>query len=350
MAALDAWMAALGGRRTAPATIAVMGDSNSEGTGAGHVTRRWQQMLQDQLRARFQPAGVAGAAISYICASPRTNPPLAGYPLTVSGAVSTASYGLGLRAAGFDADQALTFTSAATRLRLYGTKGPTVGRCGIRLDGGAEIVADGWRSGGIASGQLIWDSGPLQPGTHTLRVGRAASTTFDPGPVFPEGVLVHNGDEAAGIRVVDAARHGTQVGLFAGSQAWQTALAATDPGLLVMPWGANDVTAGTTPDGFRSGVEQVIASARAAGFDGSVLLVYMPRRGSADPVAWAEYGQQLCAVAAADPGVAMLDLRSRIPDHGTELGVYADDVHYTARGQGWIADEIAAAITPGRGC
>jgi lysophospholipase L1-like esterase len=338
---LDAW--------SSIASIVVIGDSNSEGTGATAVSTRWQQVLQERLRSRLQHPGAAGAAVPYISASPRVTPPLAGYGRTATAGVTQGSFGLGLRAAVVPAGESVTFTFDGTRAKLYGTKGPSVGRYSIRLDGAAEVVVDGFNSGSIVSGQLIWDSGPLAAGTHTVQVARAASTTISPGNVFPEGLMVYNGDEAAGVRVVDAARHGTTVGSFTGSTAWHTAFGAIEgKRLLILAPGANDVTGGTTATAFRAGVEALIAAARSAGFSGTVLLLKMPKRGSADPALWADYMAQLDAVDAADADVVTLDLRARIPDQGTPeavvLGLYVDEVHFSDAGQALIASVIGEAI------
>ncbi|MEV5211324.1 SGNH/GDSL hydrolase family protein [Micromonospora sp. NPDC053740] len=347
---LRKWYGALAARHESIASVVVIGDSNSEGSGVTALRRRWQQVLQLELRARFQPSGVAGATTAYISASPRLSPLPGDYPRTVTAGVTTASYGLGIRAAAVITGESVTFTFTGTRARLFGTKGASVGKYSIKLNGGAETVVDGVNAS-VVSGQLIWDSGALTVGAHTVVVARAASTVTSPGPVYPEGLMTYNGDESSGVRVVDASRHGATLATFTGSTVWQTAFTAVEgKGLLIMPWGANDSTSGTSVAAFRTGVETLISAARTAGFAGSVLLVQMPKRGTADPQVWADYLAQIDAIAAADPDVATLNLRARMPDQGTSeattLGLYADEVHYSDKGHGWIADQIATAILP----
>lgn len=348
--ALRKWYATLGGRYASIGSVVVFGDSISEGYGATSVTRRWQQVLQAELRARFQPAGVTGAAVPYICASPRMSPIPADYPRTATAGVTQSEHGLGLRSAVIPAGESVTFTFTGTRAKVYGTKGPTVGKYGVRLDGAAEVVVDG-NAASTASGQMLWDSGTLSAGAHTVLVQRSTTTTASPGNLLLEGLATYNGDTASGLRVVDASRTGATLATFTGSTLWHTALGAVEgKGLLVMAWGANDATGGTAATAFRTGLETLIASARTAGWTGSILLLKMPKRGSAGEQVWSDYLAQMDAIAAADPDIATLDLRSRIPDQGTaeatSLGLYADEAHYSDTGQGLIAGQIATAILP----
>lgn len=348
--ALRRWWASLAGRYGSITSVVVFGDSLSEGFGATSVARRWQQVLQAELRARFQPPGVAGAAVPYICAAPRVNPIPADYPRTATAGVTTSEHGLGLRSAVIPAGESVTFSWTGTRARLYGTKGVGVGRYGIRLDGAAEVVVDG-AAAATSSGQLLWDSGPLAAGAHTVLVQRSSTTTASPGNVLVEGLATYNGDETSGVRVVDASRSGATLSTFNNSTLWRSALGAVEgKGLLIMPWGANDVTAGTTPSAFKAGLETLIGNARTAGWTGSILLVKMPKRGSASVSAWVDYLAQMDAIAAVDPDIATLDLRARIPDQGTPeavaLGLYVDEAHYSDKGQGLIAGYLASAILP----
>jgi hypothetical protein len=348
---LRKWYAALGKRYFSAARVLVIGDSNSEGSGVAGVNRRWQAILQAELRGRYQPPGVLGSAIPYITASPRVSPGFTDHPTATVGSPTLASYGLGLRALSLVAGQSVTFTFTGDRAKLLGTKGSSAGRYNISLDGAAGTVVDGFASGAPTSGNLLWDSGLLAVGVHTVAVTRDAGTTASPGAIFPEGLLTFNGDHDRGVRVLDAARHGATLATFSASTAWSTALTTVGTfGLLIMAWGANDSTAGTTAATFRANLMTIISQVRAAGFSGSVLLVKMPKRGNATEQLWGEYRTEVDAIAAGDPDITTLDLRARMPDHGTSeataLGLYADEVHYLDAGQGWIADQIATAVFP----
>ncbi|MBM0274137.1 SGNH/GDSL hydrolase family protein [Micromonospora tarensis] len=346
--ALRRWYAALAGRYGSIASVVVMGDSISEGYGATSVTRRWLQVLQSELRSRFQPAGVAGAAYPYISASPRVSPIPADYPRTATAGVTQSDHGLGLRSAVIPAGESVTFSFTGSRAKVYGTKGAAVGKYGIRLDGAAEVVVDG-AAASTSSGVLLWDSGALTAGAHTVLVQRSSTTTASPGNVLLEGLVTYHGDESGGVRVLDASRSGATLATFTGSNLWHGALGAVEgKGLLVLAWGANDSTTGTTPAAFKAGLELLIANARTAGWTGSILLLKLPKRGSAAEVTWLAYLAQMDAIAAADPDITTLDLRSRIPDQGTAeataLGLYVDEAHNTDKGQGLIADHIATAV------
>lgn len=348
--ALRKWYAMLGGRYGSIASVVVMGDSISEGYGATSVTRRWLQVLQAELRSRYQPAGVAGATYPYISASPRVSPVPGDYPRTATAGVTQSDHGLGLRSAVIPAGESVTFTFTGTRARVYGTKGTTVGKFGIRLNGAAEVVVDG-AAASTSSGVLLWDSGALSVGAHTVLVQRSSTTVASPGNVILEGLVTYNGDETAGVRVLDASKTGATLATFNSSTLWQGALGAVEgKGLLIMAWGANDATSGTTPAAFKTGLETLIGNARTAGWTGSILLVKLAKRGTATEATWADYLTQIDAIAAADPDIATLDLRSRFPDQGTPeataLGVYVDEAHNSDKGQGLIAGYTASAILP----
>lgn len=346
---LRKWYGALASVYSAPANILVIGDSNSEGSGAGSYDLRWQKVLQDILRKRFQPPSVDGAEHPYVTASPRVIPALTGHPATATGG-GQASYGLGLRARDFARDgiQSMTYTFKGDRFKILHTKGPSAGRMQIVIDGAPGIVVDTWKAAPLTFGN-VWDSGALTYQTHTVVLTRSAGTNE---PLFIEGFLAFNGDLSAGIRVIDAARHGATVSTFTGSTTWQSAVAAAGPyGLCIMPWGANDSTIPTSAEAFRAGLVALIASLRSsAGFSGSILLVEMPKRGKASETTWTGYRAAIEAVAAGDPDIAALDLRRRMPDAGTAEAMaqdlYSDEVHYKAKGHGWIAQQIASAITP----
>lgn len=346
---LRKWFAALGNRHTAPAKVLVFGDSLSEGTGAGTFQKRWMQVLQDALRNRYPVPGVTGATIPYVTASPRQSAALTGAQVSNVGAAQ-ASFGLGLRALTVEAGDSVTFTFTGDRCKLYGTKGTSSGRFGIVLDGAAEVVVDGYNAGGTINGQLIWDSGAISNAAHTVVVSRSSTTTANPGNVFPEGLLTFNGDHGSGIRVIDGARHGAQVGTFSDSTSWQSAVTNIGGfGLAIMPWGSNDANAGVTAADFKTKLLDLIADMRGAGFAGSILLVGFPKRSEITDAVWTAYLTAMQEVAAGDADISYLDLRSRMPDAGTAeattLDVYVDTVHHKPGAQGWIADQILWAIT-----
>lgn len=347
---LRKWYAALADRYSAPTRILVMGDSNSEGTGATSTVRRWQNVLQAQMRGRFQPAGIPGAAISYSTAEPYTSPVPADYPVTKTGGQRFIA-GLGARAWEFGGDgvQSMTYTFYGDQFQiLYDTGSAVAGIMHIVVDGDAGTNVNTWKSGDATYGN-VWTSPVLSRGAHTVVVTRSGGTTQR---LFIEGFMAYDGDLSRGLRVIDGARHGAKVATFGGSTQWRSAVANTGPyGLCIMPWGANDSTGGTTPVQFRADLEDLIADLRGpAGFSGSILLVGMPKRGNATEEIWGQYRAQLEAIAAGDPDIAWFDLRGRMPDRGTAeavaLDLYADEVHYNDKGQGWIADQIATAIMP----
>jgi len=63
-----------------------------------------------------------------------------------------------------------TIQFVGTQVKLYGKPGPGGGHAGVRIDGGTETTGVSFYSATATGNQLIWTSGTLSSGTHTLVV------------------------------------------------------------------------------------------------------------------------------------------------------------------------------------
>lgn len=184
--------AALANATVQPCNILVMGASRVEGYGAGSFAGRYVNRLQALLRAKYN-GGIAGGqfySAQYLSAISWAT------PWTYTGGKINAGTGPAgksiILAAGRKASISVTGTSVDI---LYG-KNPTSGTIGWALDGGAvtNIVATD-----AATTDMQKTNIPLTGGAHTLDIsGVAGNTIFD-------GIRLYNGDEAAGVSVIDSA-------------------------------------------------------------------------------------------------------------------------------------------------
>jgi lysophospholipase L1-like esterase len=347
---LRKWYAALAKREAAPAQIVCFGDSISEGTGASTITRRWQTLLQRNLRSRFGVSG--GAVFPYLPAVPATTTP--GSPVVSAGTVNAnQSFGLGGRQAAIPgASGSLTFTFTGTGGKLLLVRHTTGGIVRIVVDGGTPALVDQYSA--TNAGGLVYDLGALTPGVHTVVVSRDATTTTGR-QVLVEGLVTYDGDAASGIRVLDAARHGANSTAFAAPNATQMAASlasAGSAGLAVIALGTNDVSSSVPASTTQANVAALVTALRAAGFDGSVLYLAAPKGGGRTDATWDPYVAALCSLAAADPDGEFLDLRTRMPDAPASgfatnsLGLFADGLHPSDAGHGYIADVLAGFLSP----
>jgi hypothetical protein len=338
--ALRKWQVALGNRRAAPVAVLLADNSVGEGQGASAYANRYPKALQDSLRARFQPPGIAGAAYAYVTRS-ALSPVPTGVPYTESGTVTIWSQGLGGRGWHLGIGGTVTLTFTGTRAKIDYTIAGGGGVMGVQLDGGAVQLVNVNTGGAQSYGQ--WDSGALTAGSHTLIVTRDASSATNK-DVYFDGFELFNGDEAGGIRVWDASKFGvTAQGYLSNLNDLTRATWA----VAVIGFGENDTARTTTQ--YQADLQTIITNFRATGLASSILLIHRPCPGTYDSAAWAAFGAVKATIAAGDPDITYLDLSTSMPGYdsgGSALGFYADTKHLNDKGQSWMADLVAAELLP----
>lgn len=351
---LAKWFAALAKRSAAPTQIVVIGDSISEGTGASTLARRWQTALQAALRSRL---GASGAEFPFIPAWPGASS-VPGWPVTRAGTVvETNSYGLGWRTAVLQNDtHVLTFAFTGTSAAIMFVRSSSTGKLRVTVDGGTPVVVDtnSTSSGQPASNAATWSTGSLTRDAHTIVVTRDTSSAAGQYP-YVQGLLTWDGDESAGVRILDASHSGySSVTMVSGTREEMASKALVGAGgaaLAIIAMGTNDTVGPTDVVTYKANIEAMIARLRTDGFAGSVLLLHMYKGGGLDETVYTGFGDQLSAIAASDPDVAFLDLRRSMPDVPTpysapaSLGLFADSLHPSDAGHGWIADVLASYLT-----
>lgn len=348
------YYSALGGRNL---DVLFIGDSMTEGHGASTVGKRWVDLVRDDLRARYQPAGIIGG-IGYVpawYASTYTATPTTKWTWTGS-VTNTQGTGLGKRVTSLNATGAsgsMTFTGTSLKL-LFTKMNAAANSVSIQIDGGtAYTYTDPRTSGGPTVSGGVWNSvtngpGALAAGSHTVTI------TWASGQPFFEGAMVYNGDEASGIRVWDAAHFGYLAPNFGPSTVgWFGAIPIAAPALTVIALGTNDFgTNGATPTQFNAALQQIIAGVRTYAARSAFVILMQPERTptgvTANTATYAQYVAAAYDVAAADTGAVLggsgatvLDLTKRVARGDTDpFGTRVDGVHFSDKGNRIVADAL----------
>jgi lysophospholipase L1-like esterase len=359
---LRKWYAALANREAAPAELLVLGDSISEGVGATQLIRRWQNMLQRNLRNRlptyglnFGNAATPGAEWPYIPAHWGADW-YVGRPSTVSGTWDAVDqFGLGQRAVKLPDDTGkVTFTFTGTSCRLLYTKGDQGAVLRVAIDGGTPVLIDSYIATGLQVG--VWNSPALARGAHTVVVTRDPSSAAGRG-AHVEGLVTYDNDSGHGIRVVDGAHSGSWAQGFAADLGWADSAKQVARGNdgryagAMMLWGTNDFGGGRSAAQFKADNQAIIAGLRARGFDSSIVLVLLWLSFGRNDAAWEDYGRVLNEIASGDPDISYFTIRDVMPDPTTgdatgSLGLYTDGVHPSDAGNGYLADLFTGYLLP----
>lgn len=347
---LETWRGALADRATRRVQVLCVGDSRTEGTGTSDVSLRWQTRLQKYLREALSP--VPGAVFPFIPGYPVTSAP--GFPVTRAGTVTrNTTYGLGWRTVLLpDATSQVQFTFTGTSASLMYTKASATAKRLVSVDGAAAVSVDTNSAAGGGSGAALWNTGALAAGSHTVTVTRDPATTDATWQVYVQGLLTYNGDENAGIRVLDSGYHGSSSTFLTTTRNTQEGYALQAAGgadLIIIGMGTNDAGA-TAPATYRTNIENFITEMRNRGFAGSVVLLNLVKPTATTEANYAPIGEQMALIAAADSKVLYYDMRRDMPDNPATttdpagLGLFNDGIHEKDTGHAWIAGKLAALL------
>lgn len=339
------FQAALGSRDIAPVNIWFgPGDSITEGHGATTVARRWQNRAVQNIRTRFPVTGVTGGAGAVPAFYEATT---MGQPAATSGTVvKQTSLGLGGRAYAIAPGGYIEWAVTGSSVDIIYAQVPSSSDVTVSVDG-TDVASFPTTTGGVTVDGLLYRITFGSAGAHTVRIRPTHATNY----ARICGLVVYNGDETKGVRFYDVSKFGTTSAFWAtggsGGTSLQQLAAAMPPSLVVIVLGANDYSGNITPATFRTNLETTIAKIRVGASPSFLLVGQYKRSETGYTYAWTDYLDVLKAMDAADADVTFLDLSTRMPDVlGDTLGLYSDFVHPTDKGEGMIADIIAAAIKP----
>lgn len=341
-APLKAWYAALAKVATTPADLLHIGTSLTEGGAMTSRTNRWQALLRDKLRARYQPAGVTGGegyVPGYYVYGTLTDP--------WTGAIGVdTSFGLGRRDAVLNStNTTISLTVTCTSFDLFYAKWASGGNFTVSIDGGAGTTLNSTNATQVDG--VKWNSGALTAGSHTITITRTTGT------INICGVMVYNGDETKGIRMWDGGRGGADSLTFVDPSAprWLDNVTTIQPALVTIELGANDYSTNIAPATFQSRVQTLIANVRGAcTLAPSIALIVAHQRGDAPSAQypWQSYVDALYTIAASDGNLAVLDLGPRTIGTPWNYGIVAADKVHLADPAGSVlwANALAAFLEP----
>lgn len=341
--ALRPFYTAIANRDNASCRIAIVGDSISEGEQCANYTQRWVNRFEDMLRGAFPTGGVRGGPGYFPTAYAATliaAPSVVDLSANLGGtSVSTLDtrYGLGGRGRQIQHGAAHIWTYPCTSFKVHYAKDPF----GVTLN----IIVDGVQYGtvntnGTAGGGYTYVSGALTPGVHAIRVATQDSAGFSSTVC---GVEFFYGDESKGIRVYDASRSGSIASSFDAEV--MKSLTAVAPQCVIVPLTANDsyfsssATYTTELAALCTRIDTAISN--AGGYPYSLILMAMSERNDTLVEPYPNYIKVMSDLADSRGGntifVNMADwLGSKVATD--TLGLWADTVHMSVKGQALTAD------------
>jgi lysophospholipase L1-like esterase len=353
---LTSWYSVLATRGFASVNVTVLGDSTCY-QNASVWGRDWPSALVTTLNTHYPAAGLTTHGRGWL-------------PLIVPGQpfasdISSLNYltltntpgqvtglGINLRAWDLSADGGVTavYTLTGTNAYLFYATQPGGGTFTYKLGSGATTP-------------VSTDSGTLTDGVITV-VGLSGSEqtltiAYDSGgPVWFEGLIETNGDDAKGILTTNGGCSGTTSGDWAAMFSDPDisnpggAIVQVEPSVVILSMGSNDYNNSIAPADFQANLTAVIAGVRTAVTNAaltplpSFLLLAPPNPGPG----WEAYQAVYYAVAAADPSgqVDVLDLAAgRFPAWlaAAAYNLYLDG-EFSDNGHGFVADIVASFLGP----
>jgi lysophospholipase L1-like esterase len=333
-------------------TIVCDGDSKTEGqnsdVGATYQDN-YPSYLLTRLRARFQPAGVTGG-VGWLPAYYAFTAPSAGLPVTQGGVLNTdytkntGNGGPGLRGVTIlTTSGSITWTATYTSFDLFYNNQVVGTKIGVSIDGGAVTTITTSSTGGSTKFNVTGGGGT----SHTIAVTEVAGSAATP---IIEGIMVYNGDETAGVRLINGGHFGFQTLSF--SQAinnWVPSINILAPDLIIVRLGTNDMVTNTAAV-MQANLATILSTGGANCFltklakKPSILLMSPENRSTGTLISpFTSYRQAYYNLLTDPTGPALLDLSLRLPTSSASdaLGVWgSDSIHETSKGYQYEADMV----------
>ncbi|HET7734424.1 MAG TPA: GDSL-type esterase/lipase family protein [Nocardioidaceae bacterium] len=335
---------ALASRDVQPVDIALIGDSISASFGTSDVRYSLSARLAEVLRTSFPTAEVAGGR-GFVG-------PGAGAPfMTTEGGFVTRTTPFGPAHSVWMANAPgrrifTTVTGEAADIVYLQT--PSSGTAYYAIDGGERVSLP--MAGPYYEGATARITYP--PGRHELEIGYESG-----GYVYLEGVVDYAGDTEAGIRVHNLGNPGASTASWRqdAEGKWPVAQKRVlSPELIVLELGGNDYLQGRTSAAFGEDLRWLVATIRKQYAEPPPIVLAMayqidhPSSVAVEP--WSSFVDVGRTLAEQDDQIVLVDLSASMPPTAAEqtFGLYkADLAHLTPKGNAYVAQLLAAAITPG---
>lgn len=339
---LYGYIAKLAQTSTARCNILMIGDSIMEGQGSSVVTNRWVDRAQTQMRAKWA-TGTQGAGwqpVQY-AATASGGGVFPGW--TESGtASSNIPQGIGYKGRKLASGTTFTKTVTCTSFELHFWRQAN-DVMSITIDGGTATTF-------TLSTSVVyqkWTSPALTPGSHTITVSGASA-----GGCFLGGMF-YNGDETAGLALLDASHSGALALTFATTYpGWFDHVPLFSPTLAVLGCATNDCrtsSGGYSAVNYQTYMQSIITQLRSRTGQGSlpVLLMppYQPLGTLIEP--WSNYIAALNNLVAANSYTSLFDMSARVPSLASDpYGYLFDTVHPSNLGAASMSALATTALSP----
>lgn len=345
---LQGWFAALANRNFAKTNIVCIGDSITEGQGATNESYRWTERLHQLINTRFpcitQPVGGRGFLAPVLAG---TNTFSASVYVTVAGTPAELQ-GFGLNCFTYDLSATsgctLTYSLVGDSADILWTGNPGNGSFRWKVDSGSFTTVS--TSATFTDGYITHVS-LGSAGAHTLVVQWLSG-----GVTAVDGIIEYNGDFASGIQVHNGGHFGSSTGFWTDNDivtGWPSAIAAVNPGLVIIELGSNDPGSAISPSSTYSNLQSIVSGIQSAFTTSPPILLVAAYPNQGNDAVWPQYVSKMYALAATSSTIDVLDLTLRMPSTlGSPLWglYYADDVHPSNEGHEYIADAICQYISP----
>jgi lysophospholipase L1-like esterase len=321
-------------------------DSLTEGFAATSVDKRWTNVLTNDLRTSYEPAGVAGG-LGY--ADPINFGAFPDYPISFVRGIGNFTIGLGREGlALFDPEsQSITVDDTYSDLDILytGRSDGSYGWFSYTVDGGAPVIVHtGDKS--VSGGGYVAKISDLGLGHHVVVIRVSPGH----GPAMIEGVMLYSGDRSSGVRMWEGGHNGlTAADYVAPNGGWADSLAVVQPDLVVLPIGSNDFALGTSAADTRTRIEEIIRMIRShVDTNPSIVLLSYYNRPSTGSAPWSTYADMYRSIAAADPDVCVFDLDPLLGPYKTDTRatlMSADWLHPSDAGYSLIGNALADFLT-----
>ena len=338
--------AALAKRNSARCTIAMIGDSISEGAySTDFQNNSTPGRLTSLLRSQFPTTGVAQGR-GWIPASnfaPGPNNP----PVTVSGTSSLTQSDWSPNNQLIPMSQATHFVTVTLAGTSFDLNYVTFSGAGVgyyQIDAGAQVTFNTNSNPAVPNVKL---NVALTAGNHTIKVGWSSG-----GAVYFNGFTEYNQDEAAGINVARFALSGSSTFEWLAAAHLPVSTASFSPSLIIIQYGVNDAridSHGATSNTFGNNISTMIANLQAQ-FTTPVPIIlsmcYQAGLNFKEP--WGNYVAVANNIAATNLAI-VIDHSARMPiaNAAQTYGLYnGDAIHPSDGGYSFMANTLAAAIAP----
>jgi lysophospholipase L1-like esterase len=339
-----------GASNLAPVNIFAIGDSMTDGQGAGLTSNRWVERLLASERVKYQPKNIAGGRgfrPPYLT-SPllqASDPPA----LLTGGTAATLGFGPGLGgkgvrlAVGISATYTITSGTSVDVLYQKITGANSGGTMRVTIDGVDQTTVDtsGTRKECVAVRYVFGSRG-----AHTVVV------TSTVGYVLHQGIVEYDQDENAGIRMYEAGSYSRTTAQYAANSYANNVLSdqivMARPSLVILALGVNDYLNQIDPATAALSRNQLITGIKngaqvAAIPVPSIIIVALRCSTVTNPTyPYSAYLDSYNATATADPNnISVLDETQHFPNPTTDATLFSDGLHHSPLGNALDANIIS---------